>query len=221
MRAGSRRAATSSRASGSSSAAGTRVLFHCTMPLTMRRSWAAHETTPRAKHSTRSPPSSDSGFPGGPAVEHEAASGNPKAFDFPRSFLNDASPRVQFQRPQDRGALCRARSGSIEGRSPATGQLRADLAASFQQAVVDVLVAKCRQALVQTGLKRLAVGGGVIANKVLRSALEAMARKEGAELFIPPMSLCTDNAAMAALAVEKWRRNEFAPLDLDAEPNFL
>jgi tRNA N6-adenosine threonylcarbamoyltransferase len=87
--------------------------------------------------------------------------------------------------------------------------------------VVDVLVAKCKQALSQTGLKRLAVGGGVIANKVLRSALEAMAAKEGVELFIPPLSLCTDNAAMAALAVEKWRRGEFAPLDLDAEPNFL
>jgi len=62
---------------------------------------------------------------------------------------------------------------------------------------------------------------GVIANKVLRSALETMAAKAGMELFIPPLSLCTDNAAMAALAVEKWRRGQFAPLDLDAEPNFL
>jgi N6-L-threonylcarbamoyladenine synthase len=86
---------------------------------------------------------------------------------------------------------------------------------------VEVLVGKCRQALRQTGLKRLAVGGGVTANKVLRAGLAAMAAAEGAELFIPPLALCTDNAAMAALAVEKWRRGEFAPLDLDAEPNFL
>ena len=69
---------------------------------------------------------------------------------------------------------------------------------------------KCKQALRKTGLTRLAVGGGVSANKPLRAALEAMCAKEGAELFIPPLSLCTDNAAMAALAVEKWKRGEFA-----------
>jgi N6-L-threonylcarbamoyladenine synthase len=73
----------------------------------------------------------------------------------------------------------------------------------------------------QTGLKRLAVGGGVTANRAFRAGLEAMAAAEGAELFIPPLTLCTDNAAMAALAVEKWRAGQFAPLDLDAEPNFL
>ena len=59
------------------------------------------------------------------------------------------------------------------------------------------------------------------ANGPLRAALAAMCATEGAELFIPPLSLCTDNAAMAALAVEKWRRGEFAPPDLDAEPNFI
>jgi N6-L-threonylcarbamoyladenine synthase len=83
---------------------------------------------------------------------------------------------------------------------------------------VDVLTAKSRQALRRTGLKRLAVGGGVAANGRLRAALQDMVREEGAELFIPPLSLCTDNAAMAALAVEKWRRQEWAPLDLDAVP---
>jgi N6-L-threonylcarbamoyladenine synthase len=86
---------------------------------------------------------------------------------------------------------------------------------------VDVLVLKCKQALRKVGLTRLAVGGGVSANKPLRSALEAMCAKEGAELFIPPLALCTDNAAMAALAVEKWKRKEFAAPDLDAEPNWL
>ena len=86
---------------------------------------------------------------------------------------------------------------------------------------MDVLVGKCRQALRTTGLSRLAVGGGVSANKRLRGRLEEMCAREEAELFIPPLSLCTDNAAMAALAVEKWRRGEFAPPDLDAEPSFL
>ena len=64
-------------------------------------------------------------------------------------------------------------------------------------------------------------GSGLGRAIALRFALEAMAAKEGIELFIPPMSLCTDNAAMAALAVEKWKLSEFAALDLDAEPNFL
>lgn len=161
------------------------------------------------------------GFPGGPAVEREAASGNPKAFDFPRSFLND--PRLEFSFSGLKTAVLYTVHGQDVSRTepPPPGQLRADVAASFQQAVVDVLVAKCRQALRQTGLKRLAVGGGVTANKALRAGLEAMTAAERAELFIPPLSLCTDNAAMAALAVEKWRRGALAPLDLDAEPNFL
>ena len=66
------------------------------------------------------------------------------------------------------------------------------------------------------GLERLAVGGGVSANQSLRAALEQMVKEEGAELFIPPMKLCTDNAAMAAIAVEKWRQRQWATLDLDA-----
>jgi N6-L-threonylcarbamoyladenine synthase len=86
--------------------------------------------------------------------------------------------------------------------------------------VVDVLAGKARQALRRTGLKRLAVGGGVAANGPLRAALERLAAEERAELFIPPLSLCTDNAAMAAIAVEKWRRAQWAPLDLDAIPAY-
>ncbi|HJZ89740.1 MAG TPA: tRNA (adenosine(37)-N6)-threonylcarbamoyltransferase complex transferase subunit TsaD [Gemmataceae bacterium] len=161
------------------------------------------------------------GFPGGPAVEREAVSGDPKAFDFPRSFLSDG--RLEFSFSGLKTAVLYTLHGQDVSKAapPPPGKLRADLAASFQQAVVDVLVGKCKQALRQPGLKRLAVGGGVTANTVFRSALEAMVAKEGAELFMPPSSLCTDNAAMAALAVEKWRRGEFAPLDLDAEPNFL
>jgi N6-L-threonylcarbamoyladenine synthase len=83
--------------------------------------------------------------------------------------------------------------------------------------VVDVLVGKCQQALRRSGYGRLAVGGGVAANQHLRAALAEMTAAEGAELVIPPLSLCTDNAAMAAQAVEKWRAGLFAPLDLDAQ----
>jgi N6-L-threonylcarbamoyladenine synthase len=161
------------------------------------------------------------GFPGGPAVEREAAHGNPKAFDFPRSFLRDE--RLDFSFSGLKTAVLYAVHGqdlqaaSPGGlRPPLAGQRRSDLAASFQQAVVDVLVEKARQTLVRTGLKRLAVGGGVAANRALRSGLEAMVAGQGGELFIPPSELCTDNAAMAALAVEKWRQADHSVLDLDA-----
>ncbi len=161
------------------------------------------------------------GFPGGPAVEREARTGNPKAIPLPRSFLHD--PKLEFSFSGLKTAVLYAVHGQDVSRAtpPPTGQFRADVAASFQQAVVDVLVAKCRQAVKQTGRTRLAVGGGVTANKSFRSALETMAASEGVELHVPPMNLCTDNAAMAALAVEKWRRGDFADMDLDAEPNFI
>lgn len=161
------------------------------------------------------------GFPGGPAVEREAAAGDPAAFAFPRAFADDG--RLEFSFSGLKTAVLYACHGQNVTRAtpPDPGPKRADLAASFQAAVVDALVLKAKQALRKTGLTRLAVGGGVSANRRLRAALAEMCAKEGAELFIPPPNLCTDNAAMAALAVEKWRLGEFAPADLDAEPNFL
>ena len=161
------------------------------------------------------------GFPGGPAVEREARSGNSAAYAFPRAFADDG--RLEFSFSGLKTAVLYACHGQNVAKAtpPGQGQKRADLAASFQEAVVDALSLKCKQALRRTGLKRLAVGGGVIANKRLRDELNGMCRKEGAELFIPPFEWCTDNAAMAALAVEKWQAGEFAPADLDAEPQFL
>jgi N6-L-threonylcarbamoyladenine synthase len=161
------------------------------------------------------------GFPGGPAVEREAKSGDPNAFAFPRAFADDA--RLEFSFSGLKTAVLYACHGQDVSKAtpPPAGQTRADLAASFQEAVVDALTRKCKQALRQTGLNRLAVGGGVSANQRLRAKLVAMCEKEGAELFIPPLNLCTDNAAMAALAVEKWKLGQFAPPDLDAEPNFV
>ena len=160
------------------------------------------------------------GFPGGPAVEREAAGGDATAFAFPRSLLN--SERLDFSFSGLKTAVLYALHGVgvSQGPPPPPGPRRANLAASFQRAVVDVLVAKCRQALGRTGLPRLAVGGGVSANQALRGALETMACAAGAELFIPPPALCTDNAAMAAVAVEKWRRGDVAGLDLDAVPTY-
>ena len=159
------------------------------------------------------------GFPGGPAVEQAAFSGNPEAYRFPRSFLK--VERLDFSFSGLKTAVLYAvhGQGATSGGSP-TPEKCADLAASFQQAVVDVLVGKAGQALTLTGLKRLAVGGGVAANRHLRLALEKMAADRDVELFIPPLNLCTDNAAMAAIAVEKWRHGHGAPLDLDAIPAY-
>jgi N6-L-threonylcarbamoyladenine synthase len=160
------------------------------------------------------------GFPGGPAVEREAAGGDPDAVVLPRSFLHE--DRLDFSFSGLKTAVLYALAGQSQPRPapPPPSQKRADLAASFQKAVVDVLVAKSKQALRRTGLRRLAVGGGVAANRAFRAALEEMTRDEGAELFIPPLSLCTDNAAMAAVAVEKWRNQDWAALDLDAIPTW-
>lgn len=160
------------------------------------------------------------GFPGGPAVEREAANGDPKAHSLPRSFLH--TDRLEFSFSGLKTAVLYALHGHgvAHGPPPGPGARRANLAASFQQAVIDVLVGKCRQALRKTKLERLAIGGGVSANQSLRFALETMARREHVELFIPPMSLCTDNAAMAAVAVEKWKRQLWAPNDLDAVPTY-
>lgn len=160
------------------------------------------------------------GFPGGPAVEREAALGDPNSVPLPRSFLHDE--RLDFSFSGLKTAVLYALAGQNQPRPtpPPPGKQRADLAASFQKAVVDVLVAKSRQALRRTELKRLAVGGGVAANRSLRAGLQTMTRDEGAELVVPPMALCTDNAAMAALAVEKWQRRNWAALDLDAVPTW-
>ncbi len=155
-------------------------------------------------------------FPGGPSVEKAALSGNPRAFSFPRSLVHDARLDFSFSGLKTAVLYAVHGQGKTAGGPPLTDQRRADLAASFQEAVVDVLVAKSRQALERTGLRRLAVGGGVAANRRLRDALQRMVAERGAEVFIPPAELCTDNAAMAAVAVEKWQRRQWAPDDLDA-----
>jgi N6-L-threonylcarbamoyladenine synthase len=198
---------------------GHTVLFHCRTPLDFEMLGAtvddaAGEAFDKVASLLRL------GFPGGPAVERAAVGGNAKAYRFPRSFLHD--DRLDFSFSGLKTAVLYTVHGqnATQIGPPPTGQALADVAASFQLAAIDVLVAKSRQALRQTGLKRLAVGGGVAANGCLRAGLERMAAEEEAELFIPPRGLCTDNAAMAALVVEKWRRGQLAPADLDAVPAY-
>jgi N6-L-threonylcarbamoyladenine synthase len=158
------------------------------------------------------------GFPGGPAIDRIAVKGNPKAHKFPRSYLEADTLDFSFSGLKT-SVLYAVKGHDLNHPNPVpSGQPLADLAASFQEAVVDVLVKRCEQALERTGEKRLAVGGGVSANSRLRSALTKMCQMRGIEPSIPPMEFCTDNAAMAALAVEMYKRGQFAPEDLDAIP---
>ncbi len=162
------------------------------------------------------------GFPGGPAIDKAARSGDRAAYRFPRAFLKDAE-RLDFSfsglKTAVRYAIAKPGQQLDAGRlSP---QEVADLAASFQEAVVDCLVEKCRQALQRTGLPTLCLGGGVAANRRLRERMEQMAEQVGVRLVIAPLKLCTDNAAMGAIALEQLASGDVAPLDLDVYPGLI
>jgi N6-L-threonylcarbamoyladenine synthase len=105
--------------------------------------------------------------------------------------------------------------------SPLSPPLVADLAASFQEAVVDCLMGKAMAALRQTGVRTLCVGGGVAANSRFRERLREEADRRQIKLYVAPTPLCTDNAAMGAIAVERWKAGLVESLDLDAFPGVL
>lgn len=161
-------------------------------------------------------------YPGGPQIEVLARQGNPNAVAFPRTFLGDA--RLDFSFSGLKTAVLYAAKGIPGARSqppPLTPARAADLAASFQAAVIDVLVGKCEQALMQTGRKRLLVGGGVAANTLFRQRLNELAERRDYELVVAPREYCTDNAVMGALGWELWERGLASPLDLDVRPGLI
>lgn len=162
-------------------------------------------------------------YPGGPSIQRAAEKGNPRAYAFPRAFLKDRD-RLDFSFSGLKTAVRYTIAGT--GRPDIrqvelTPQRVADLAASFQEAVVDCLVGKAFLALEKTGLATLCVGGGVAANGRLRAQLEAGARRQNVRLFVAPLRLCTDNAVMGAIAVERFRAGRFESLDLDAFPGVV
>jgi N6-L-threonylcarbamoyladenine synthase len=149
------------------------------------------------------------GYPGGPALAKLAERGNPKRFDFPRPMLSSDTLDFSFSGLKT-SVLTRLRAlGAVDDVT------RADLAASFQQAIVDVLVAKCVNALRREGLQRLVVAGGVGANALLRSRLEAECAKLGGQAHFPPLALCTDNGAMIAFAAALKYGEGGAPTAMD------
>ena len=134
------------------------------------------------------------GYPGGPALAALALQGNPQAFTLPRPLLNQ--PNLDFSFAGLKTAVL-TQSQKLGADLDAR---KADLAASTQAAIIDVLVKKSVKALKQTGLKTLVVAGGVGANQALREQLQADCRKIGARVHYPEPDLCTDNGAMIAMA---------------------
>jgi N6-L-threonylcarbamoyladenine synthase len=148
-------------------------------------------------------------YPGGPLLAKLAESGNPTAFPIPRPLLHSGDLNFSFAGLKTAVAYevrhltgtalpARGATSTPQPVLPDDHPRRADLAASVEAAIVDCLVAKSIAALRQTGLKQLVVAGGVGANKKLRESLNVAAEKMGAQVFYPPVALCTDNGAMIA-----------------------
>ena len=157
------------------------------------------------------------GYPGGPAIQKAAEGGDPRAFAFPRAWLDDAhkEPRWDFSFSGLKTAVLRQVRRLQEGQQPLPV---ADLAASFQAAVVDVLVGKTRRAAEALGAAEIVVAGGVSANQALRAVIKSQAP---CPVHIPPIVLCTDNAAMVAAAgYYHFIKGHRDALDMDVLPNW-
>ncbi len=159
-------------------------------------------------------------YPGGPNIERLAKQGNPKAIDFPRPMLGRDSLDFSFSGLKT-AVLYHCRGQDMAGQDRVDSmseQEIADIAASFQQAVIDVLVRKTRRAADRIGARTVLLGGGVAANGTLREAVQRMCDKSRPprRLLVAPKQYCTDNAVMvASLAYHKYQAGLFAPLSLE------
>ncbi|MDP3849037.1 MAG: tRNA (adenosine(37)-N6)-threonylcarbamoyltransferase complex transferase subunit TsaD [Luteolibacter sp.] len=151
-------------------------------------------------------------YPGGPEIEKAAVSGNPAAYDFPRSMLHDGHLDFSFS------GLKTAVLYTLQREQGKVSV--ADLSASFQQAVIEVLVGKALRAARQTGRRMIAMSGGVSLNMALRAAMREACGKSGIELVLSSPGFCTDNAAMIAFAaLLRHLSGERSPLGEDIHPN--
>lgn len=152
------------------------------------------------------------GYPGGPALERLAATGDARAVPLPRPLLGSAEPHFSFAGLKS--AVMRAKQ--------AGSHADADIAAAFQQAAIDCVTDRTRRALALAGqVTALVTAGGVAANRAMREALEKLAAEHGLRFVAPPMALCTDNAAMIGWAgIEQFRLGRRDPLDISARPRW-
>ncbi|MDO5370604.1 tRNA (adenosine(37)-N6)-threonylcarbamoyltransferase complex transferase subunit TsaD [Paracoccus sp. (in: a-proteobacteria)] len=157
--------------------------------------------------------------PGGPAVEAEATKGDPAAIPLPRPLLDRPGCDMSFSGLKT--AVLRVRDQAVAAEGGLREDLRADICASFQAAMAEVLAEKTRRALAQADVPVVAVAGGVAANRTIRAALERVADEAGVRFLAPPLALCTDNAAMIAWAgIERFRLGHRDGMDLSARPRW-
>ena len=161
-------------------------------------------------------------YPGGPSISNAAATGDPTSHRFPRSFIHEERLDFSFSglKTAVRYAIGGPGCSDVSGIDLSDQQI-ANLSASFQQAVVDCLVSKSLQAIEQTRLKNLCVGGGVAANRLLRDQLKQRCDEKQVSLHIAPLEYCTDNAVMGAIAIERFKAGLFEELDLDIKPGLV
>ena len=155
------------------------------------------------------------GYPGGPKIDKLAKEGNPHAIDFPRAHMEDAPYDFSFS-----GVKSAVLNHLNKCRMIGEPIVEADIAASFQQAVVDVLVDTAIQKANDYHMDRLAIAGGVASNGALRAAMEAACEKEGIRFYRPSPIFCTDNAAMIGVAAYyEYQKGTRHGWDLNAVPN--
>ena len=155
------------------------------------------------------------GYPGGPKIDKLAKEGNPHAIDFPRAHMEDAPYDFSFS-----GVKSAVLNHLYKCRMTGEPIVEADIAASFQQAVVDVLVDNAIRAAKDYHMDRLAIAGGVASNGALRAAMEAACEKEGIRFYRPSPIFCTDNAAMIGVAAYyEYQKGTRHGWDLNAVPN--
>ncbi len=154
------------------------------------------------------------GFPGGPALDRMSVDGDPHAIEFPRAMADSGD--LDFSLSGLKTAVLRyVKRERAEGRDLDLP----DLAASFQEAIVDVQVTKTLEAARRSGVDTVLMGGGVVANTRLRERLAADGRAAGLRVLFPPLDLCTDNAAMiACVGAARAARGECTPFDIGADP---
>jgi len=158
-------------------------------------------------------------YPGGPSIQKASQTGNPKAVSFPRSLIHDDTYNFSFSGIKT-AVLYYLRGQDAKGKrqNPEIASVE-DIAASFQQAVIDVLIAKLIKAAKDRKVNVVSITGGVAANRLLREKAEEKASKAGIRLVVPPLDLCTDNAAfIAGLAYHKFQAGDLSDLYLDAKP---